>query len=451
MDYVKFKDIKPAEYNPRRISKDAFEELKGSLEQLGLVLPIIVNKDNMTIVAGHQRTKAAMELGMTEAPCYYVSGIDIESEVRFNQVHNGIEYEPKEHCVFNEVKMPGFYDDIPTSSFVVKEAKPTIVKDICQLIVSFGDALCAVIVGNECLFGNNYLAAAKLLGINAHCCFVEEDKRELFEYYFHRSYGVFSYDHIERGDFVQGLAQPPRLKVLPWSCLYEIVVPYLEQEDRKSVKVFDFGCGKGQYISKLKKKCGYRNALGLEFFNHNTVGVSVEKGQEMVDEFISFVKSNGKFDYTICEAVINSVNCQKAEDSVLLCLNLFTKMDGKIFISGRSIEYMKRQTEAKHNTVPMMTINFFDENGLTAIMKQGQWFFQKFLTKEAVDRIIERMGFDVFVYKESSGYFFIGARKTKEFSRKEYADAVDYEFNLKLPNGQSYNRHEEVKDLFNLR
>lgn len=451
MDYVKFKDIKPAEYNPRRISKEAFGELKCSLGQLGFVLPIIVNKDNMTIVAGHQRTKAAMELGMTEAPCYFVSGIDIESEVRFNQVHNGIEYEPKEHCAFSEVQMPGFYDDIPTLSFVVKESKPTIVKDICQLIVSFGDALCAVIVGNECLFGNNYLAAAKLLGINAHCCFVQENKRDLFEYYFHRNYGVFSYDHIERGDFVQGLAQPPRLKVLPWSCLYEIVVPYLEQEDRKSVKVFDFGCGKGQYINKLKKKCGYRNALGLEFFNHNTVGVSVEKGQEMVDEFISFVKSNGKFDYTICEAVINSVNCQKAEDSVLLCLNLFTKMGGKIFLSGRSIEYMKRQTEAKHNTVPMMTINFFDENGLTAIMKQGQWFFQKFLTREAVDRIIEQMGFDVFIRKESSGYFFIGARKTKEFSRKEYADAVDYEFNLKLPNGRSYNRNEEVKDLFNLR
>lgn len=111
---------------------------------------------------------------------------------------------------------------------------------------------------------------------------------------------------------------------------------------------------------------------------------------------------------------------------------------------------MKQQTEANRNTTPMMSINFFDENGLTAIMKQGQWFFQKFLTDEDVDKIIKRMGFDVFVRKKSSGYFFIGAYKTKDFSKEEYAKAVDYEFNLKLPNNRRYNRHGDVKELFGL-
>lgn len=137
MEYVKFKDIRPAEYNPRRISDSSFAELKDSLARLGFVLPIIVNKDNMTIVAGHQRTKAAVALGMTEAPCYFVSGIDIESEVRFNQVHNGIEFEPERHSTCKDIRHPGFYDDVPLSSFDIKDSKPTIVKDICQLIVSF--------------------------------------------------------------------------------------------------------------------------------------------------------------------------------------------------------------------------------------------------------------------------------------------------------------------------
>lgn len=450
MEYVKFKDIKPAEYNPRRISESAFQELKGSLKTLGFVLPIIVNRDNMTIVAGHQRTKAAMDIGLQEAPCYFVSGIDIESEIRFNQVHNGIELEPKEHSVCLNPRTPGFYDDVPAIEFDIRDSKATIVKDMCQLMVNYGDALCAIVIGDECVFGNNYLKAAKLTGMSVHCCFVEESKRLIFDYYFKQDYGVFNYDHIERGDFVQGLAQPPRLKVLPWSCLYEIVVPYLMKEDRKTVKVFDFGCGKAQYITKLRKQLGFRNALGLEFFNHNTVGISVEKGQEMVNDFISYVNAHGKFDYVICDAVINSVNTQEAEDAVIMCLNLFTKMGGKIFISGRNLDYMKQQTEANRNTTPMMSINFFDENGLTAIMKQGQWFFQKFLTDEDVDRIIERMGFEVFVRKKSSGYFFIGAHKTREFTDEEYAKAVDYEFNLKLPNNQRYGRNEEVKSLFGL-
>ena len=450
MEYVKFTDIKPADYNPRRISDSAFAELKGSLKTLGFILPIIVNRENMTIVAGHQRTKAAMAIGLTEAPCYYVSGIDIESEVRFNQVHNGIELEPDIHSECLNVKAPGFYDGIAAEDFIIKDSKATIVKDMCQLMVNYGNALCAIVIGSECVFGNNYIKAAKITGMPIHCCFVEESKRAMFEYYFKQDYGVFSYDHIERGDFVQGLAQPPRLKVLPWSCLYEIVVPHLQNEDRKSVKVFDFGCGKAQYITKLHKQLGYRNAIGLEFFNHNTVGISVEHGQEMVDDFIAFVKANGKFDYVICDAVINSVNTQEAEDAVLMCLNLFCKMGGKIFISGRNLEYMKQQTEANRNTMPMMSINFFDENGLTAIMKQGQWFFQKFLTDEDVDKIIKRMGFDVFVRKKSSGYFFIGAYKTKDFSKEEYAKAVDYEFNLKLPNNRRYNRHGDVKELFGL-
>jgi ParB family chromosome partitioning protein len=450
MEYVKFTDIKPADYNPRRISDSAFAELKGSLKTLGFILPIIVNRENMTIVAGHQRTKAAMAIGLTEAPCYYVSGIDIESEVRFNQVHNGIELEPDIHSECLNVRAPGFYDDIAAEDFIIKDSKATIVKDMCQLMVNYGNALCAIVIGSECVFGNNYIKAAKITGMPIHCCFVEESKRAMFEYYFNQDYGVFSYDHIERGDFVQGLAQPPRLKVLPWSCLYEIVVPHLQNEDRKSVKVFDFGCGKAQYITKLHKQLGYRNAIGLEFFNHNTVGISVEHGQEMVDDFIAFVKANGKFDYVICDAVINSVNTQEAEDAVLMCLNLFCKMGGKIFISGRNLEYMKQQTEANRNTTPMMSINFFDENGLTAIMKQGQWFFQKFLTDEDVDKIIKRMGFDVFVRKKSSGYFFIGAYKTKDFPKEEYAKAVDYEFNLKLPNNRRYNRHGDVKELFGL-
>lgn len=450
MEYVKFTDIKPADYNPRRISDSAFAELKGSLKTLGVILPIIVNRENMTIVAGHQRTKAAMAIGLTEAPCYYVSGIDIESEVRFNQVHNGIELEPDIHSECLNVRAPGFYDDIAAEDFIIKDSKATIVKDMCQLMVNYGNALCAIVIGSECVFGNNYIKAAKITGMPIHCCFVEESKRAMFEYYFKQDYGVFSYDHIERGDFVQGLAQPPRLKVLPWSCLYEIAVPHLQNEDRKSVKVFDFGCGKAQYITKLHKQLGYRNAIGLEFFNHNTVGISVEHGQEMVDDFIAFVKANGKFDYVICDAVINSVNTQEAEDAVLMCLNLFCKMGGKIFISGRNLEYMKQQTEANRNTTPMMSINFFDENGLTAIMKQGQWFFQKFLTDEDVDKIIKRMGFDVFVRKKSSGYFFIGAYKTKDFPKEEYAKAVDYEFNLKLPNNRRYNRHGDVKELFGL-
>jgi len=452
MEYVKFSDIRPAAYNPRKISDEAFEELKCSLKALGFILPIIVNRDNMTIVAGHQRTKAAMAIGLEEAPVYYISDVGIESEILFNQIHNGVELEPQEHARCVAPRESGvFYADVPAEAFEMGGNNPSIVKDTCRLIVKHGDALCAIVCGDEVVFGNNYLKAVFTIGQPAHCYFLDPAKRKMFDYFFARDYGVFSYDHIERADFMQGRAQPPRYHAIDWSMLYRRVVPYLFKEDRRTVKVLDFGCGKAVFIDKLHKQLGYRYAIGLEFFNHNLRGISVEKGHEMINNFIAYVKANGLFDYVICDAVVNSVNTQKAEESVLTCLNLFAKPGGNVFVSGRLKEVALRQYKARRNTTDdSTTVQFFDENGLTAFMQEGQWFFQKFLTRDQVEALFDRYGFEPFIRYESSGYWGFGAKKVRELTREQYIEAVDYEFNLNLPNHQRYGRQEDVKELFGL-
>lgn len=61
-------DLKPAEYNPRKISREMLATLKRNITEFGLVDPLIVNKD-MTIIGGHQRFKVCLELGFTELPC----------------------------------------------------------------------------------------------------------------------------------------------------------------------------------------------------------------------------------------------------------------------------------------------------------------------------------------------------------------------------------------------
>lgn len=66
MRTVAIKDIQPAKYNPRRISDDKKEQLKESIRENGFCIPILVNKANNVIIAGHQRTKAATELGIKE-------------------------------------------------------------------------------------------------------------------------------------------------------------------------------------------------------------------------------------------------------------------------------------------------------------------------------------------------------------------------------------------------
>ena len=58
----KVSDLKAYDKNPRSISEDMFKKLKDSIESIGYVELVAIDKDN-TIVAGHMRVKALIELG----------------------------------------------------------------------------------------------------------------------------------------------------------------------------------------------------------------------------------------------------------------------------------------------------------------------------------------------------------------------------------------------------
>jgi len=71
----KISELIPAEYNPRYISPEAFEQLKASLQRFEAVEPAIINRHadrTDIIVGGHQRLKAATSLGWKTFPCVYV-------------------------------------------------------------------------------------------------------------------------------------------------------------------------------------------------------------------------------------------------------------------------------------------------------------------------------------------------------------------------------------------
>ena len=52
---IKITDITPTSYNPRKIEKDQYKKLSQSIEEFGLVDPIIINLKNNNIIGGHQR------------------------------------------------------------------------------------------------------------------------------------------------------------------------------------------------------------------------------------------------------------------------------------------------------------------------------------------------------------------------------------------------------------
>ena len=79
-------DLIPAEYNPRQLTAEQFEQIKGSLQRFGFVDPVIINEHpdrSDIIVGGHQRVKVARELGIDEVPTVAVN-LPLERERELN-------------------------------------------------------------------------------------------------------------------------------------------------------------------------------------------------------------------------------------------------------------------------------------------------------------------------------------------------------------------------------
>jgi len=55
IEKIDINSLVPADYNPRKISDKDYNNLKNSIDEFGIVDPIIVNLKNNTIISGHQR------------------------------------------------------------------------------------------------------------------------------------------------------------------------------------------------------------------------------------------------------------------------------------------------------------------------------------------------------------------------------------------------------------
>ena len=85
--YVPIKELKPSEYNPRKISKESLEQLKESIKRFQMVDPIIANaapNRRNIVIGGHMRLRGAKELGFKEIPVVYVKIPDIKQEQELN-------------------------------------------------------------------------------------------------------------------------------------------------------------------------------------------------------------------------------------------------------------------------------------------------------------------------------------------------------------------------------
>ena len=116
IEKIKITDIYPADYNPRTITEDQKTKLKNSIDNFGIVEPILINLHNNRIIGGHQRFDVLLD--------QYILNNDLYAELnllRLNDSYGWVfpdndkdldseDMEKALNLVLNNTKVQGTFD-----------------------------------------------------------------------------------------------------------------------------------------------------------------------------------------------------------------------------------------------------------------------------------------------------------------------------------------------------
>ncbi len=77
------------EKNYRTTTEKGVEALRRSIDSVGFVVPIVIDKDNV-IISGHLRLAVAKEIGMEEVPCVLADNLTDEQVKKLRYLDNEV-------------------------------------------------------------------------------------------------------------------------------------------------------------------------------------------------------------------------------------------------------------------------------------------------------------------------------------------------------------------------
>lgn len=461
-------NMKPAPYNPRLIDKQSLERLQESIRVLGLIKPVICTTDG-TLLAGHQRTRSMQALGLTHCPAFVLGEISIQDEIRFNQLHNASDLELGEAVLHVPPQSRLGYVDIAASQISGQMKAKNAAKraEILKLLSKHGSWGSIVVnQSGDVLISKLYAIASKMLGLPCKAYVVPDSQSETVINYFSQQYGKFSYEHLPKTTWSQSLAQMFRLREpvtgekMLHSRTYEcLVIPKLS----KDIRVLDFGAGQMDYVKKLQS-LGY-DIRGIEFYFRKGSQIHVGQVHKDIDTLCYDIQENGLYDIVVCDSVLNSVDSIQAEKDVLTCLSAFCKINGMVIFSGRSRDHIEyKETGMRNQAANKRFVNFFDENGFSALYSVGVWRYQKFHKVEQIKSLASTyFGSSFQIYdlvekmrpKRAKDHFKneswgVVATKQIELPLDQRLSSLSREFDLPLPDNRRYGRSKDILEAYQI-
>ncbi|MFI3244486.1 MAG: ParB N-terminal domain-containing protein, partial [Akkermansia sp.] len=362
-------ELKPADYNPRKLEDDKFILLQESLKKFGIIKPVIVNGDNGILTAGHQRTRAMKAIGMTHCPAIRIKGITRADEITFNLFHNSIETDSTPVLIDVEAtaQRAGTYQFISheTVSYE-RNQNALIVKNMGDLITKYGEwgsIVCSE--DGRVLLNSDYAVASHQNRCGMLCYMLPREQEEEMMRYLGYEYGQYFYDALGVKSYNQLHCQMKRLagkksrKIA--STLYEnYVIPELSKES----KTIDFGAGRCAYV-KLLASQGY-DICAYEPHFQVAQKLNVQEVVKQINHATRKLKRDGLFDTVILDSVLNSVVDTDFEHAVLTTCNALLREGGTIYVGTRNLDFYDHLMNLKTYTGAARGIEFMDKNNFAA-------------------------------------------------------------------------------------
>lgn len=448
IEHFPLEELKPADYNPRKLDEDKFLLLQESLRRFGIIKPVIVNGDNGILTAGHQRSRAMKAIGMTHCPAIRIKGITRSDEINFNLLHNSIETNktPVRVDVKSTAQVPDSYQFIPHSAVSYERNKNAlIIKNLGDLITRYGEwgsIVCSE--DGRVLLNSDYAVASQQNRCGMICYMLPKEREREMMRYLGYDYGQYFYDALGVKSYNQLHCQMNRLqgkkKRKITSTLYE---NYVIPELNKKAKTLDFGAGHCAYVKLLASE-GY-DICAYEPHFQVSRKLNVREVVRQINHITRKIKKDGLFDTVILDSVLNSVINSYHEHAVMTTCNALLRKGGTIYIGTRNLGFQEHLNNSKIFTTEIRGIEFLDKKNFTATFRSGVWTMQHFHSKKTLEALLRQYFAKVQVTGERSGsQIYAVASEPLPLPREQVAKALTTEFNMEYPNGYKHNRHEEI-------
>ena len=511
---VSVDDLKPALYNPREADEYRLELLAASLGYLGFLLPLYATPEGH-LLSGHQRLRTAKSLGVTHVPVCYVDIPKKKWKnlnILFNRVTNDMDTQDNSEIYENaldnfdlskaiqqaqqkEANSPEFYPCLEPKMMRLSDLADMCKRQYSSTAVSHpkvalahGIAMPILMAESGHIINGNYriYAASEKYGADTYypTVVVPDAEAHLAEALVNLISMKFTVekqmaDNLRWGGYrrpenkVQDLVTtmrywPDGIRVL--SSTKSLADPakfWSNWRKWHGGTVVDLGAGQRRNGLILRQK-GI-DCLDWEPYPCDWQKVTGDPGdkpsltlsRQVSNEFLDQLETGKKIDSVFMSAVINSVPFHKDRMCVLALAHALCSFKTGVFASARQASAKKKgylplnriDDDGKVHTANQM-VSFsvpYEENvNLTDISKAPK--IQKFHTKEQLYMMFGTFWANVKVHgSPSAGYVFIEARQPRRINPMVLRKALELEFNLPYPNGESINLHHRALEVFSKR